>query len=185
MKRAILFTVAFAITASLLLTGCGAVSPTNSANTSAFINRTNMPEEDFQTLAESKWKEAQVQTSSQWIDLWAAYRAIANEPAGAQCYTGQLQCDGFIPPIPETASLGPYGIVVLAVPDVLAGSNTPNHPTNPTGIFPCHGGTGYCQAYVVFDPCNISVPASAPGNMGPYEMQNCMLQRLGYDVSRR
>jgi hypothetical protein len=144
-----------------------------------------MQEADFQTLAAAKWTQAQTQTSSQWTDLWADYRVLQNEPADPNCYTGAISCEGFIPPDPNAASLQARGIVVASVPDVPAGPDTPNHPSNPTGIIQCSGGTGYCNAYVVLDPCNISVPSSKPGNMGPYEMQNCMLHQLGYDVSRR
>ena len=173
-----------AITASLLFTSCGAVTQMG-ANTPAFINQTNMQDADFQTLAASTWEQAQTATATQWTDLWAAYRVIENVPAAPGCYTGAISCEGFIPPVPSAASLAPHGVVVAAVPDVPAGPGTPNHPSNPTGIIACNGGTGYCDAYVVFDSCKIYVPTSTPNNMGPYEMQNCILNQLGYDVSRR
>jgi hypothetical protein len=155
------------------------------SNSPGFINQTGMQDADFQTFAAAKWKQAQTQTSSQWTDLWAAYRVLQNQPAGPNCYTGAISCAGFIPPIPAAATSEPRGVIVASVPDVPAGPDTPNHPVNPTGIISCSAGTGYCDAYVVLDPCNIYVPTSKPGNMGPYKMQNCMLQELGYDTSRR
>ncbi|MGA2964075.1 MAG: hypothetical protein ABSD96_20600 [Candidatus Korobacteraceae bacterium] len=174
-------TAAFAIAASFLFTGCGAATHMG-ANTPAFVNQTNMQDADFQTLAKATWNRAQTQTSSQWIDLWAAYRDLQNEPADPNCYTGAISCEGFIPPVPSAASLEARGVVIAAVSDVPAGPGTPD---NPSGIIRCGGGTGYCNAYVVYEPCNIKVPSSKPENMGPYEMQNCMLHQLGYDVSRR
>ena len=174
---------ALAVTASLFFAACGAATQMG-ANTPAFVNQTSMRDTDFQTLAAAKWSQAQTETSSQWTDLWAAYRSLQNEPADPNCYTGAISCEGFIPPIPGAASVAPKGIVVQAVPDVPAGPGTPNQ-SNPTRIISCVGGTGFCNAYVVLDPCNINVPASTPDNMGPYEMQNCILHELGYDVSRR
>jgi hypothetical protein len=177
-------TTTLAIAAALLFTACGAATHMATA-TPAFVNQTNLQDADFQTLAKATWSQAQTQTSSQWTDLWAAYRVLQNQPAEPNCYTGAISCEGFIPPDPNAASLEAQGIVVASVPDVPAGPDTPNHPSNPTGIIQCSGGTGYCSASVVLDPCNIKVPTSTPENMGPYEMQNCMLHQLGYDVSRR
>ena len=183
-QRVLTVALALAIAASLLLAACKAATQMG-ANTPAFINQTSMQDTDFQTLAAATWSQAQTETSSQWTDLWTAYRYLQNEPADPNCCTGAISCEGFIPPIPAAASIAPQGVVVKAVPDVPAGPETPNHPSNPTGIISCSAGTGYCDAYVVLDPCNISVPASIPSNMGPYEMQNCILHQLGYDVSRR
>jgi len=174
---------ALAVTASLFFAACGAATQMG-ANTPAFVNQTSMRDTDFQTLAAAKWSQAQTETSSQWTDLWAAYRFLQNEPADPDCYTGVISCAGFIPPAPAAATVEPQGVVVTAVADVPAGPDTPNHPSNPTGIIQCGGGI-YCDAYVVLDPCNIKVPASKPENMGPYEMQNCILHQLGYDISRR
>ena len=53
---------------------------------------------------------------------------------------------------------------------------------DPTGIIRCRA--GFCTAYLR-DLCAIAVPASKPENMGPYEMENCILWVLGYDVSGR
>jgi hypothetical protein len=177
-------TATLAVAAFLLFTACGAATNMGSS-TPAFVNQTNLQDSDFQTLAKATWSQAQTQTSSQYIDLWAAYRVLQNQPADPTCYTGAVSCEGFIPPIPAAASLEAQGVVIATVPDVPAGPDTPNHPSNPTGIIQCNGGTGYCSAYVVLDPCNIKVPASKPENMGPYEMQNCMLHQLGQNISRR
>jgi hypothetical protein len=185
-QRILMATPAIAVSLlfTALFTACGAATHMG-ANTPAFTNQTNMQDADFQTLSKATWSQAQTQTSSQWTDLWAAYRYLQNEPADPNCYTGAISCAGFIPPDPNAASLEARGIVVASVPDVPTGPDTPNHPSNPTGIVQCSDGTGYCDAYVVYDPCNITVPSSKPENMGPYEMQNCMLHQLGYDVSRR
>lgn len=182
-----ILTAALAIAASFLFTACGAggASTPMTSKASPFTNQTSMQDAAFQTLAAATWSQAQTKTSTQWTDLWAAYRVLQNEPADPDCYTGAITCEGFIPPDSTAASAAPSGIVVTAVPDTLAGPNTPNHPTNPTGIIPCHGGTGYCNAWVAFNSCTISVPTSIPSNMGPYEMQNCILNQLGFDVSRR
>jgi hypothetical protein len=177
-------TAAFAIAASFLFTGCGAATHMG-ANTPAFVNQTNMQDADFQNLAKATWNRAQTQTSSQWTDLWAAYRSLHNEPADPNCYTGEISCEGFIPPVPSAASLEAQGVVISAIPDVPVGPDTPGSLSTPTGIIRCSDGVAYCNAYVVYEPCNIKTPSSKPENMGPYEMQNCMLHQLGYDVSRR
>ena len=174
--------IAASLLLTALLTSCGAATQIG-ANTPAFINQTSMQDADFQTLAAATWGQAQTETATQWTDLWAAYRVLQNEPADPSCYTGMISCEGFIPPDPRAASLEARGIVVASVPDVPPGPDTPNH--SPTGIIQCSGGTGYCYAYIVYDPCKIAVPSSKPENMGPYEMQNCILHQLGYDVSRR
>jgi hypothetical protein len=182
-----ILTAALAIAASFLFTACGAggASTPMTSKASPFTNQTSMQDAAFQTLAAATWSQAQTKTSTQWTDLWAAYRVLQNEPADPDCYTGVIICEGFIPPTPAAASLAAQGVVVTAVADTLAGPDTPNHPSNPTGIIPCPGGTGYCNAYVVFNSCTISVPTSIPANMGPYEMQNCLLNQLGFDISRR
>ncbi len=53
---------------------------------------------------------------------------------------------------------------------------------DPSGIIRCR--ISFCQAYLR-DFCTIVVPGSRPENMGPYEMENCILWVLGYDVSGR
>jgi hypothetical protein len=78
--------------------------------------------------------------------------------------------------------------VVQSVPDVSASelNQLPNCVRcpyqDPTGLIPCR--VGLCQAYLR-NLCTIVVPASKPENMGPYEMENCTLWALGYDVSGR
>jgi hypothetical protein len=164
----------FAVLAFLLLSSCGA---STSASKPAFVNQTTLQDGEFQPLAASTWQQAQTQTATQWTDLWAAYRVLQNEPAAPGCYTGAISCEGFIPPDTSATSVAAEDVVITAVADVPAGADT--------GIIACPGGTGYCDAYVQFDSCSIYIPTSKPDNMGPYEMQNCILHKLGYDTSRR
>ncbi len=82
----------------------------------------------------------------------------------------------------------PRNVVVESEADVAAAvlNQLPNCShcpyRDPTGIIRCR--IGFCQAYLR-DFCTIVVPGSRPENMGPYEMENCILWVLGYDVSGR
>jgi hypothetical protein len=155
----------------LLLASCGGGSWGGGG--ARFVNRTGLEEAAFQAVAEQKWKQAQTALATQAIDLHAATpeRGPSMVPADARA----LQQE-------------PRSVVVQSEPDVTASqlNQLPNCARcpyrDPTGLIPCR--VGFCQAYLR-KLCTIVVPASKPENMGPYEMENCILWALGYDVSER
>jgi hypothetical protein len=155
----------------LLWAGCGGGSWGGSDI--RFVNRTGLGEAEFQAMAEQKWKQAQAELAAHPIDLHAA-----KPGEGASV----VPADG------RALHLEPRNVVVRSEADVAAAvlNQLPNCThcpyRDPTGIIRC--GEGFCQAYL-HDLCTIAVPASKPENMGPYEMENCILWALGYDVSRR
>jgi hypothetical protein len=155
----------------LLLASCGG-GPWGGSG-ARFVNRTGLAEAEFQALAEQKWVQAQRALATQTIDLHAA--TPGRGPA-------------IVPADDRALQLEPHNVVVQSEPDVAA-QEINNLPTcahcpyeDPTGLIPCR--VGFCQAYLR-NLCTIVVPASRPENMGPYEMENCILWALGYDVSGR
>lgn len=154
-----------------LLASCGGGSW--GGNGVRFVNRTGLAEAEFQALAEQKWKQAQRALATQTIDLHAAIPGSGPFLAPADARALQLE---------------PHNVVVQSEPDVAAQEintlpNCAHCPyEDPTGLIPCR--VGFCQAYLR-NLCTIVVPASRPENMGPYEMENCILWALGYDVSGR
>ena len=154
-----------------LLASCGGGSW--GGNGVRFVNRTGLAEAEFQALAEQKWKQAQRALATQTIDLHAAIPGSGPFLAPADARALQLE---------------PHNVVVQSEPDVAAQEintlpNCAHCPyEDPTGLIPCR--VGFCQAYLR-DLCTIVVPESKPENMGPYEMENCILWALGYDVSGR
>ncbi len=155
----------------LLLVSCGGDSWEGSG--ARFVNRTGLAEADFQAMAEQKWKQAQAELATHAIDLHAA-----SPEEGASL----VPADG------RALQVEPRNVVVESELDVAAAilNQLPNCSRcpyqDPTGIIRCR--IGFCQAYLR-DFCTIAVPASRPENMGPYEMENCILWALGYDVSGR
>lgn len=155
----------------LLLASCGGGSWGGSG--ARFVNRTGLAEAEFQALAEQKWRQAQTELARHTIDLHAATPESGPFMVPADARALQLE---------------PHNIVVQSEPDVAAQelNQSPNCAhcpyQDPTGLIPCR--VGLCQAYLR-ELCTIVVPASKPENMGPYEMENCLLWALGYDVSGR
>ncbi len=155
----------------LLLASCGGGSWGGSG--ARFVNRTGLAEAEFQALAEQKWRQAQMEVARHTIDLHAA----------------TPESGPFLVPADARAlQLEPHNVVVQSEPDIAAQElnqlpNCAHCPyQDPTGLIPCR--VGFCQAYLR-ELCTIVVPASRPENMGPYEMENCLLWALGYDVSGR
>ncbi|HTM40319.1 MAG TPA: hypothetical protein VL177_05385 [Terriglobales bacterium] len=155
----------------LLLTSCGRGSWGGSGP--RFVNRTGLAEAEFQALAEQKWQQAQRALATHTIDLHAA----------------TPESGPFIVPADARAlQLEPHNVVVQSELDVAAQeiNNLPNCAhcpyEDPTGLIRCR--VGFCQAYLL-GLCTIVVPSSKPENMGPYEMENCILWALGYEVSGR
>ncbi|HKW27448.1 MAG TPA: hypothetical protein VJN48_16805 [Terriglobales bacterium] len=155
----------------LLLASCGG-GPWGGSG-ARFVNRTGLAEAEFQALAEQKWKQAQTELATRNIDLHSATpeRGPSMVPADGRA----LQQE-------------PHHVLVQSEGDASAQelNQLPNCARcpyqDPTGLIPCR--VGFCQAYLR-NLCTIVVPASKPENMGPYEMENCILWALGYDVSGR
>ena len=178
---------ALALVLALCMVGCGGVGHMADlpASTPSFVNQTGYPDSDFQKMAAAKWSDAQQRTATQYTDLWANWRKMNGQTADPRCFTGEIACEGVIAPDARALNLVARGVRVVSVSDIPAGANTPGR-TNPTGIIPCGPGqTLACQAFLMWPPCDIYVPASRPENMGPYEMQNCLLNELGYNTDRR
>jgi len=155
----------------LLFASCGGGSWGGSE--ARFINRTGLSELEFQAIAEQRWKQAGNELATHPIDLHAAMPDQGTFLASADVRALQVT---------------PRNVTVQSTPDVAAAvlNQLPNCAhcpyRDPTGIIRCR--MGLCQAYLQ-DFCTIVVPASKPENMGPYEMENCILWALGYDVSGR
>jgi hypothetical protein len=155
----------------LLLASCGRGSWGGSG--ARFVNRTGLAEAEFQAVAEQKWQQAQRALATHTIDLHAATPESGPFIVPADARALQLQ---------------PHNVVVQSELDVAAQeiNNLPNCAhcpyEDPTGLIRCR--VGFCQAYLR-GLCTIVVPSSKPENMGPYEMENCILWALGYEVSGR
>jgi hypothetical protein len=83
-------------------------------------------------------------------------------------------------------------VTIIAIPDALAQSlpGYPNvvHKTNPTGIFACPGSdspTGYCGGETIGNTIEVAASTAASAGTTGYEMQNVILQKLGYSTSGR
>ena len=155
----------------LLLASCGRGSWGGGG--ARFVNRTGLHEAEFQALAEHKWVQAQASLATHAIDLHAATPESGPFIVPADARALQLQ---------------PHNVVVQSELDVAAQeiNSLPNCGhcpyEDPTGLIPCR--VGFCQAYLR-NLWTIVVPASKLENMGPYEMENCILWALDYDVSGR
>src|SRR5579871_1193196 len=146
---------------SLLFLSCGGGSW--GKDDARFVNRTNLAEAEFQTMAEQRWQEAQAAIATHPFDLHAAV-----PDRGAY----------IVPADHHALNIEPRNVVIQSQPDIAAEvlnavPNCAHCPyTDPTGIVRC--GEKFCYAYLR-DLCTIVVPASSPQNMGPYEMENCIL----------
>ncbi len=160
--------------ALVLLSSCGG-APNNPWGTGSarFVNRTLMPEATFQAMAEQNWKDAQ--------------EAIASAPS--YDLTGKQISE----PDARSLQIEPQFVIVQSADEVSA-SELNALPQcnkcpylNPSGVIDCPPNASnvkYCDAYME-TVCKIYVPASKPHNMGPYEMENCILAVMGKDVRLR
>jgi hypothetical protein len=155
----------------LLFASCGGGSWGGSDT--RFLNRTGLSEPEFQAIAEQRWKQAGNELATRPFDLHAALPDQGVFLAAADVRALQVT--------PRNVTVQSKADVAAAVLNQLP--NCAHCPyRDPTGVIRCR--IGFCQAYLQ-DFCTIVVPASKPENMGPYEMENCILWALGYDVSGR
>ena len=155
----------------LLFASCGGGSWGGSDT--RFLNRTGLSEPEFQAIAEQRWKQAGNELATRPFDLHAAIPDQGVFLAAADVRALQVT--------PRNVTVQSKADVAAAVLNQLP--NCAHCPyRDPTGVIRCR--IGFCQAYLQ-DFCTIVVPASKPENMGPYEMENCILWALGYDVSGR
>ena len=153
----------------LLFASCGGGSWGGSDT--RFLNRTGLSEPEFQAIAEQRWKQAGNELATRPFDLHAAIPDQGVFLAAADVRALQVT--------PRNVTVQSKADVAAAVLNQLP--NCAHCPyRDPTGVIRCR--IGFCQAYLQ-DFCTIVVPASKPENMGPYEMENCILWALGYDVS--
>jgi hypothetical protein len=140
----------------VLFSGCAAITWDPSKR---FVNRTELDDASFQSMAEAKWGQAQ-NNLAQPFCLNAAYMVLFNEP-----------CDQRGPE-PRASEINPDGVIIETAADA----------ADRPGTILCR--VGHCDA-MLEDGNKIVVPASKPDNMGPYEMENVILERLGYDMRKR
>lgn len=131
---------------------------------------------------EALWQGAQTAVATQPITLNAA--SVAEGKASPSVIEADTRAYG----------VSPSGITVTAIPDLTVAelqAQNPDlqlqHTTDPTGIInaPASSGVTYCHSYI--NGSSIFVAQSLlynPGATG-YEMQNAILERLGYNISRR
>src|SRR5512133_3049315 len=137
----------------VFLSGCAAITWDPAKR---FVNRTELDDASFQSMAEAKWIQAQ-NNLAQPFCLNSAYMVLFSEP-----------CDRRGPD-PRAANTNPDGVIIESMADAV------DRP----GTIPCR--VGHCDA-LLEEGNKIVVPASKPANMGPYEMENVILERLGYDM---
>jgi hypothetical protein len=95
-----------------------------------------------------------------------------------------------VPPDPRALTVGYDGVTVTVVPDLTAAelkiedpAIAQRHQHDPTGVI--HGPAGYCASYVSGDSIYVAKSLEYSDHATGYEMQNVILERLGYDISGR
>jgi hypothetical protein len=170
------------ILSSVLMTGCGASPATQGA--SRVQAQSNNP----------------IAADSRLGALWSdAQQVIATGPIvlNAALVAEGLEAQNAVNGDPRAVGISSAGVQVLTIPDltvtVLANETGKpisqlQHQVDPTGIIHCPQNTGgavYCAGFM--QNGQIYVAASMlynPGATG-YEMQNVILEKLGYNISKR
>jgi hypothetical protein len=99
------------------------------------------------------------------------------------------------PPDQRALTTSDAGVTVATLPDLtvaqLQAENpgvTLHHNTDPTGVVHCPSnseGAKYCASYVSGTSIYVAASLEYSDNATGYEMQNVILSRLGYDISKR
>lgn len=164
---------AFCIAILLGLTACG-----GAPKTAAPAAQDKFSDPQLQTL----WEQAQNTLATQMITLNAAYVAEGREAAVV------------IAPDYRALSVSPAGVSVNPVPDLTVAqlqSENPGaqlqHNTDPTGVIhaPAGSSASYCASYTQGSAVYVSASLEYSAGATGYEFQNVILERLGYDVSKR
>jgi hypothetical protein len=102
-----------------------------------------------------------------------------------------------VPPDPRALTVGYDGVTVTVVPDLTVAqlkAENPGialrHKRDPTGVIHCPlpttpPTTGYCASYLSGDSIYVAKSLEYDDGATGYEMQNIILERLGYDISGR
>jgi hypothetical protein len=128
------------------------------------------------------WQRAQQLLATQVIVLNAAYVAIGKEQPKR------------IPPDARSTTLAYEDVTVTTVADLTAAElQTANpgvqlhHNTDPTGVIHCplRSVAKYCASYLANRQIYVAQSALYDWSATGYEMENLMLSRLGYNISKR
>ena len=175
------FVVFLLVGLNVLTVSCGGNSIWGDSS-SRFVNKTTLADTQFQPMAEAKWKEAQETIATQiQYDLYGDIVSVPDERTAA-----------------AARAVTPQNVVVRGTEEVPASelNDLPNclqcPYRDPSGLIYCpgqykespSGAFKYCNAYMN-KFCEIVVPTSRPEYMGPYEMENCILQAIGHDPHNR
>jgi hypothetical protein len=105
-----------------------------------------------------------------------------------------------VPPDPRALNVGDDGVTVIPMPDLtvaqLKAENpaiTLLHKSDPTGVIHCPPPTTptttptarYCASYISGSSIYVAKSLEYDDGATGYEMQNIILERLGYDISGR
>jgi hypothetical protein len=97
-----------------------------------------------------------------------------------------------VPPDPRALTVGYDGVTVTVVPDLTAAelktedpAIAQRHQHDPTGVIHCLPPAGYCASYLSGDSIYVAKSLEYSDHATGYEMQNVILERLGYDISGR
>ena len=128
------------------------------------------------------WQRAQQLLATQAIVLNAAYVAIGKEQPKQ------------IPPDTRSTTLAYEGVIVTTVADLTAAELQAANPgvqlqhnTDPTGVIHCprRSVAKYCASYLANRQIYVAQSALYDWSATGYEMENLMLSRLGYNISKR
>jgi hypothetical protein len=100
-----------------------------------------------------------------------------------------------LPPDQRALTTSDVGATVTTLPDLTVAQlqaenpgTTLQHNTDPTGIVHCPSnseGAKYCASYVSGSAIYVAASLEYSDNATGYEMQNVILAKLGYDISKR
>ena len=128
------------------------------------------------------WQRAQQQLATQAIVLNAAYVAIGKEHPKQ------------IPPDTRSTSLACEGVTVTTIADLTAAELQAANPgvqlqhnSDPTGVIHCprRSVAKYCASYLANRQIYVAQSALYDWSATGYEMENLILSRLGYNISKR
>jgi len=128
------------------------------------------------------WQRAQQLLATQAIVLNAAYVAIGKEQPKK------------IPPDTRSTTLAYEGVTVTTIADLTAAELQAANPgvqlqhnTDPTGVIHCprRSVAKYCASYLANRQIYVAQSALYDWSATGYEMENLMLSRLGYNISKR
>jgi hypothetical protein len=165
--------IRFLFVALLLLTGCGGspkAAPTAQAVGASFTDP---------KLA-ALWQGAQTTIATQPIELNAALVVEDKE------------YPSYVPADSRAYGVEPTGVTVTVEPDLTAAqlqaAGFPKTVAEPTGVIQCPQNAGnvkWCHSYTIGNDIVVAQSLLYSAGATQYEMENVILQRLGYNIGGR